>query len=111
MPTTVGASTSCRRRRRRWRRRARTQASIGAVEEALALVPKDDPVARARPHRQDRQRQAPDRRAIGVSGALLVRTLESLESENPAVAPLLVEIAFNDYWRGEFALARTLPAR
>ena len=45
------------------------------------------------------------------SRELLVRTLESLESENPAVAPLLVEIAFNDYWRGEFAQARTLAPR
>ena len=82
-------------------------ASIGALEEALALVPKDDPVARA----DLIVKIANAKRRTGgplESAALLVRTLESLESENPAVAPLLVEIAFNDYWRGEFAQARTL---
>ncbi len=82
-------------------------ASIGALEEALALVPKDDPVARA----DLIVKIANAKRRTGgplESRELLVRTLESLESENPAVAPLLVEIAFNDYWRGEFAQARTL---
>ena len=83
------------------------EASIGALEEALALVPTDDPVARA----ELIVKIANAKRRTGgplESRALLVRTLESLESENPAVAPLLVEIAFNDYWRGEFAQARTL---
>ena len=107
MPTTAGASTSSQEATTALASAGAYEASIGALEEALALVPKDDPVARA----ELIVKIANAKRRTGgplESRALLVRTLESLESENPAVAPLLVEIAFNDYWRGEFAQARTL---
>ena len=83
------------------------EASIGALEQSLALLPEDESAARA----ELIVKIANAKRRTGgplESRELLVRTLESLDgSNNVAVAPLLVEIAFNDYWRGEFAQART----
>ncbi len=83
------------------------EASIGALEQSLALLSHDDSVARA----ELIVKIANAKRRTGgplESRELLVKTLESLDgSNNVAVPPLLVEIAFNDYWRGEFAEART----
>jgi DNA-binding NarL/FixJ family response regulator len=83
-------------------------ASIDALEQAAALVPKDDPAARA----EFIAKIASAKRRTGgplESRDLLVEALEALdESDNVAVIPLVVEIAFSDYWRGDFANARTL---
>jgi DNA-binding NarL/FixJ family response regulator len=84
------------------------EASIGALEEARALVPEDQPAARA----ELVAKIASAKRRTGgplESRELMVEALEGLnESDNGAVPALIVEIAFSDYWHGDFAHARTL---
>ena len=84
------------------------QASIGALEQSFALLPEDQPAARA----ELLAKIANAKRRTGgplESREQLVQALESLdEPDNLVATALLVEIAFNDYWRGEFAEARTL---
>jgi DNA-binding NarL/FixJ family response regulator len=83
-------------------------ASIDALEQARTLVPEDEPAARA----EFIAKIASAKRRTGgplESRELLVEALEALdESDNLAMTALLVEIAFIDYWRGDFAHARTL---
>jgi DNA-binding NarL/FixJ family response regulator len=83
-------------------------ASIDALEQARALVPDDEPAARA----EFVAKIASAKRRTGgplESRELLVEALETLdESDHDAMTALLVEIAFSDYWRGDFAHARRL---